>query len=404
MPLIMRFVLLNANERKEQMDSVLIDLPVLQADGRLYRDLMQNVIFSQLPNPCQTCHAADLLELPNGDLLCCWFAGQKGEGYSDVNIWLSRLNAGTSRWSEPMQVSDDKERSEQNPSLFLAPDGKVWCVYTSFQSKTHELAPHCNLQYTSRIVCKKSLDGGYTWNAAETLFEGPGAFCRQKIQVLKTGRWVFGNWLCFDDDTRNGSDISVLRISDDEGHTWKTVEVPDSRGCVHMNVVELETGRLLGFFRSRGADRIYRAESLDNGDTWSAPVPTELPNNNAGISAIRLSNGNIAIAYDSCCFADDRQISHWPKQRAPLAVALTDNDGVSFDYRRIVDMGNGFFGRNNGAANYRCEYPVLLESNDHQHIYLAYTWNNRRAIRVMKISEQWIRSETDKDEGLKTVY
>ena len=386
------------------MERVMIDLPVLQADGRLYRDLSQDIIFAQLPNPCQSCHAADLLELPNGDLLCCWFAGQKGEGYSDVNVWMSRLNAGSSQWTPPIQVSDDKERSEQNPSLFLASNGEIWCVYTSFQSKVHELAPHCNLQYTSRIVCKKSLDGGYTWGTVQTLFEGPGAFCRQKIQVLKNGRWVFGNWLCFDDDTRNGSDISVLRISDDEGHTWRTVEVPDSRGCVHMNVVEREAGHLIGFFRSRGADRIYRAESFDYGDTWSAPAVTELPNNNAGISAIPLSSGSIAIAYDSCSFADDRLNSRWPKQRAPLAVALTDNNGESFDYRRIVDAGNGFFGCKNGASNDRCEYPVILESRDRQRIYLAYTWNNRRAIRVMEISEKWIRGETEKMEGLKTVY
>lgn len=386
------------------MDRMMIDLPVPQVDGRLYRDLTQDVIFAQLPNPCQTCHAADLLELPNGDLLCCWFAGQKGEGYSDVNIWMSRLNAGSSQWTPPIQVSDDKERSEQNPSLFLASDDEIWCVYTSFQSKVHELAPHCNLQYTSRIVCKKSTDGGYTWGKVQTLFEGPGAFCRQKIQVLKNGRWVFGNWLCFDDDTRNGSDISVLRISDDKGHTWKTVEVPGSRGCVHMNVVEREEGHLIGFFRSRSADRIYRAESFDFGDTWSVPTATELPNNNAGISVIPLLSGNIAIAYDSCCFADDRQESRWPKQRAPLAVALTDNNGESFDYRRIVDTGNGFFGRKNGVSNDRCEYPVLLESRDKQHIYLAYTWNNRKAIRVMEISEEWIRGAAEKAEGLKTVY
>ncbi len=337
------------------MDRMMIDLPVPQVDGRLYRDLTQDVIFAQLPNPCQTCHAADLLELPNGDLLCCWFAGQKGEGYSDVNIWMSRLNAGSSQWTPPIQVSDDKERSEQNPSLFLASDDEIWCVYTSFQSKVHELAPHCNLQYTSRIVCKKSTDGGYTWGKVQTLFEGPGAFCRQKIQVLKNGRWVFGNWLCFDDDTRNGSDISVLRISDDKGHTWKTVEVPGSRGCVHMNVVEREEGHLIGFFRSRSADRIYRAESFDYGDTWSTPT-------------------------------------------------ATDNNGESFDYRRIVDTGNGFFGRKNGVSNDRCEYPVLLESRDKQHIYLAYTWNNRKAIRVMEISEEWIRGAAEKAEGLKTVY
>ncbi|MGN0746479.1 MAG: exo-alpha-sialidase [Aristaeellaceae bacterium] len=380
-----------------------IELPLPQADGRLYHDPATDTVFAQLPNPCSYCHAADLLELPCGDLLCCWFAGQKGEGYSDVSVYLSRLDAGSSQWSEPIRVSDDMTRSEQNPSLFLAPDGAVWCVYPSFQSKVHELAAHCNLQYTSRIVCKKSLDGGRTWGETELLFDGPGAFCRQKIQVLRSGRWIFGNWLCFDDDTRNGSDVTVLRISDDEGCTWRTVEVPDSRGCVHVNVVEREAGKLIGFFRSRGADRIYMARSEDDGSTWTRPEPTELPNNNAGISAIGLRSGSIAVAYDSCSFSEDRLCSRWPRQRAPLAVALTDSEGRSFDFRRMVDMGGGYFGRRNGSASCRCEYPVLLESRDGQHIYLAYTWNNRRAIRFMVISEGWIRGAVDKDEGLITI-
>lgn len=386
------------------MNRSVIETTSLQVDGKLYHSTDADMVFAQLPNACSYCHAADLLELPNGDLLCCWFAGQKGEGYSDVSIWLSRLNADSSQWSEPIQLSNDTERSEQNPSLFLAPDDTIWCVFPSFQSKTKELAAHCNLQYTSRIVCKKSFDNGYTWGETKILFDGPGAFCRPKIQVLQNGRWIFSNWLCFDDGTHNGSDISVLRISDDAGKTWNTVTIPQSQGCVHMNVVEREHGHLLGFFRSRSADHIYLAHSFDNGSTWSVPEATELPNNNAGLSAIGLTSGHIAIAYNSCSFANDRTQTLWPRQRAPLSVALSDNDGTSFDFRRIVDAGAGFFGRKNGASNPRCEYPVLLESNDKQHIYLAYTWNNRQAIRFVVLSESWIRGNINLDEGLKTTY
>ena len=67
---------------------------------------------------------------------------------------------------------------------------------------------------------------------------------------------------------------------------------------VHANVVELEPGRLAAFMRSRAADFIYRSESTDNGDSWSDPVPTSLPNNNSSISALKLRSGRVAIAYN----------------------------------------------------------------------------------------------------------
>ena len=55
-----------------------------------------------LPNPCNNCHAADLLELPNGDILCCWFAGTR-EGNADISIMMSRLKAGEAEWSQPVK-------------------------------------------------------------------------------------------------------------------------------------------------------------------------------------------------------------------------------------------------------------------------------------------------------------
>ena len=70
-----------------------IDLPLLGDDGRLYRNHLSETVEALIPNPFDSCHAADLLELPNGDLLCCWFAGSN-EGNADISIVLSRLNKG----------------------------------------------------------------------------------------------------------------------------------------------------------------------------------------------------------------------------------------------------------------------------------------------------------------------
>ena len=51
----------------------IIDLPTLGDDGKLYRDTAVDMVESLIPNLWKSCHAPDLLELENGDLLCCWF-------------------------------------------------------------------------------------------------------------------------------------------------------------------------------------------------------------------------------------------------------------------------------------------------------------------------------------------
>jgi predicted neuraminidase len=75
-------------------------------------------------------HAPSLTLLPGGDLLCAWFAGS-AEGAGDVSIGLARLSAGASRWHEPRFVTESRDRSEQNPSLFLTPEGELWLLFTS---------------------------------------------------------------------------------------------------------------------------------------------------------------------------------------------------------------------------------------------------------------------------------
>ena len=217
-----------------------------------------------IPNPYNSCHAADLLELPNGDY---FVAGLQvlTKGNADISIAVSRLKAGESTWTQPVIVSDDPERSEQNPSLFLTPSGEVWIMYTAQVSRNARPDSKFNLQYTAEIRRKISTDNGETWGKQKRCLQSRDTFCRQKIQILKSGRWIFGNWMCFNDDTHNGSDITVIQISDDEGQTWRPVEVPDSRGKVHCNIIEMSEGKLTALFRSRSADHIYIAFSNDKG-------------------------------------------------------------------------------------------------------------------------------------------
>lgn len=357
----------------------------LTPDGTMYvNDDMGTVEAMIPPGAYATAHAPALLELENGDMLCAWFAGSF-EGSKDISIVCARKDKDADHWDAPVAVSYDKERSEQNPSLFAGPDGAVWCMYTA---QLDRVEGKDNMQFTSIIRCQKSFDGGRTWGEAEVIFPEEGSFCRQPIQVLASGRWIFGNWICTDSENGLEGDPTAFRISDDQGKSWKLVEMPESNGAVHANVVELEPGRLIALMRSRFADHVYISHSEDNGDSWTKPVPTVLPNNNSSISALKLQSGRLAIAYNPTHTPNPvyGKVA-WPGLRCPVAVALSEDGGETFPLVRCMERGEGYTGDENTTNNKQYEYPYLMQSRDGR-LHLAYAYKNRIGVKYVSFTEQ----------------
>lgn len=357
----------------------------LTPDGTIYiNDKMGTVEAELSPAGYKSSHAPALLELENGDILCAWFAGTF-EGSADVSIICARLPKGADKWEEPVPVSCDPERSEQNPSLFAGPDGAVWAMYTAQKDR---VAGKDNMQFTSQVRCQKSFDGGKTWGDYETVFPEEGTFARQPIQILSNGRWIFGNWLCRESPDGLANDPSAFQISDDQGKTWRQVMMPGSNGRVHPNVVELEPGHLAAFMRSREADFIYRSDSFDNGDSWSEPVPTALPNNNSSISAIKLKSGRIAIAYNHASAPEAvKNGSAWPGLRCPVAVALSEDGGKTWPLIRNMELGEGYIGDENKSNNRQYEYPYLMQARDGM-LHLAFAYHDRESVKWMTFREE----------------
>lgn len=369
----------------------------LTLDGRIYvNDDMGTWEAMIPPGSYATAHAPALLELENGDMLCAWFAGSF-EGSKDISIVCARKEKDADHWEEPIPVSYDKERSEQNPSLFAGPDGAVWCMYTA---QLDRVEGKDNMQFTSIIRCQKSWDGGRSWKEAEVIFPQEGSFCRQPIQVLSNGRWIFGNWICTDSVNGLEGDPTAFRISDDQGKTWKLVEMPESNGAVHANVVELEPGKLICLLRSRFADHVYISHSEDNGDTWTKPAPTVLPNNNSSISALKLQSSRIAIAYNPTHTPEPvyGKVA-WPGLRCPVAVALSEDGGKTFPMIRNMERGEGFIGDENMTNNKQYEYPYLMQSRDGR-LHLAYAYKNRIGVKYVSFTEEDVMGAKRETVGL----
>ena len=101
---------------------------------------------------------------------------------------------------------------------------------------------------TLPACCAESpTDGGRTWGPTHTLIpetDAGGVFVRQPITVLPSGRLLLPVFHCVRVPGRKwvgDRDYSGVLISDD-GETWREVLVPDSIGCVHMNIGRLSNG------------------------------------------------------------------------------------------------------------------------------------------------------------------
>lgn len=243
---------------------------------------LSGVSQAYLPTSQAENHASFLTWLDEDTLACVWFAGSR-EARPDASIYFSQLKISSGQWSDPIKVSDDDTRSEQNPVLSVLPDGRLWLLYT---------AQEMGAQDTAIIKQQFSDNCGATWSRPEIFDAPPQTFLRQPMLIIDD-EWILPIFICTILPGRawhGDADVSAVLVSKDQGQTWDYQEVPNSTGAVHMNIVR-GAKNLVGLYRSRWADYVYRSQFDASTGTWSEPAPTPLPNNNSSIQAI---DGEIA--------------------------------------------------------------------------------------------------------------
>ena len=322
--------------------------------------------YAFLPPPSGGNHAATIESLPDGTLAVAWFTG--GEGQPNCSIALSLLPPNGTSWSPGRVVSRRTNYSNQNPVLYYDDVAAALYLY-----HTSQATGSGGGEETSQIWRTASLDGGLSWQPAAPFFTLPGAFTRNRIIPLRTGGLLFP---CYNSSPGTLQDYSFMLRSDAARATWSQISMPQSFDLIQPSVVRVQDF-LRAWLRDEHSVAIYYSDSLDEGLTWTLPARSWLPNDNAGIEALLLRDGTLAMVYDN--------VTGDGLPRSPLAISLSTDGGFSWPraLSRILQAAD-----DNSTAVGEYSYPSLLQSADGA-IHVVYTYDHL-TIKYMRFPQSWV--------------
>lgn len=311
-------------------------------------NIKKEFIYEKIEN-IPECHASTVLPLPDGRVMCAWFAGEH-EKNDNVRIWFSIRDGG--KWSVPAKIPSEENVPHWNPVLDLKNDGTVRVYF----KKGKEIKDWVTWFSDTK-------DCGKTWTQAKELVpdDNSGGRGPVKNKCIRTAEGLLlapassektKNWRCFID------------VSRDDGNTWTRcdfiIRPRKNFGLAKMIQPTLwqdDEGVVHALMRT-DKGRIYKSSSVDGGIHWSKAERTELPNNNSGIDCVRVPDGRVFLVYNPVA-------ENWG-DRSPLELAVSSDNGKSFSTVAVLENDEG------GEFS----YPSITFYNNR--LFIAYTYNRRQ--------------------------
>lgn len=353
-------------------------------------------------------HSSSVVELPNGDLLCCWFEGSGERTANDVQIKGARLQKGQSRWSEPFVMADTPRNPDCNPVLFLDSKNRLhltWVVVVANRWQTSLLKTRISSDYLNDgppkwdwqdvILLKpgdefvETLEKGFKeldpvcsiWSEYAVQYERMiveaakdpekrevGWMGRIQPLILEKGRILLPLY-------SDGYNVSLVAISNDNGDTWTPSLPIVGRGNIQPALLQKQDGTIVAYMRNNGdkPERIIFSSSDDNGYTWSVSKKTDIPNPGSSVEVISLNDGHWLMVYNDL-----------EEGRNRLAVSLSDDEGASWKWMRYLEYepkGKGSF-----------SYPTAIQTRDGQ-VHITYSCHvpNGKSIKHVSFLPSWVK-------------
>ncbi len=264
-----------------------------------------------------------LIQAPNGDLLCTWLSGTDNEPSTDNCVLIARSADKGTTWTEPDILIPAGEMAGAVTSLHTTTDGRIILFGAHWPSRE---------QYTVwHFFRQESRDSGHTWSPpVPVVLHENHAFISCPIQ-LSNGEFLFPASFFekrpqpFPGPARKlaqaATEEEALAIppspGEQDGGKFSThlhgcsVFIAGNEnaaplteygkignrplGLLEPTCIQLKDGRIVMLMRAEFGGYLWRADSLDNGRTWSTAWQTDIPNPSSLAHLIRLNDGGIAL-------------------------------------------------------------------------------------------------------------
>ncbi len=246
---------------------------------------------------------------------------RSGHDHGVCRIWSKESEDDGRTWNRPRMLVDvaEGDMNVQAPALLRTRAGKHLLI---------SLRAHPESK-SSTMCLFESADAGETflprtklWNRSEGQRLQGGT---SSLLELKSGRLLLPYHGGTGDQFRQKNSAWCL-YSDDGGKSWKQTDPIDlpKRGAMEASVAQLEDGSLLMSLRTQlGGPFISR--SIDNGETWAAPVFSGLEGGESGTCLRCLPGSKDVVMFFNN--SDFNEKHHHFGERTPLTCARSADQG-----------------------------------------------------------------------------
>ena len=312
---------------------------------------------------------------PKGRIFLSWVGGGTREPHIENYGVLNYSDDNGKTWNQLFVIPSSPERRVHtvDPQLWIAPDGRLhlfWAqndIYPVGEGPdgfTVEGWVFCDCVHAQWQVICDNPDAPVPCFGAP-VYAGPG-FLRNRPIALPTGRILY----CSYDQT---CDRYAYSISDDGGRTLvhrygsKKLPVQHDESMAYL----MKDGRVRMMARTM-TGWVAECYSADNGETWDDEArPTDIVNANTRFYIGRTPSGRILMV------GNDSPATN----RTDMAVYLSDDDGITFPYKRIIDRRAWI------------SYPDADYHNGHIYITYDADRNSLREILLLECTEEEIMDE-----------
>ncbi|MFN7923112.1 MAG: sialidase family protein [Bryobacteraceae bacterium] len=344
-------------------------------------------------------HSSAIVELPNGDLFTVWYRGSGERTADDVAIYCARKPKGSKQWLERQVIADTPGFPDCNPTVFVDSKKRLWLLWPVILA---------NEWHTALMKYKIASDYGKgrelpKWEVSEDMLFVPRNFAAKSLEAIEANRGWFKpglanqlverakdkyfsrlGWMTRAHPVEltggrilvplysDGYDFSLMAITDDFGKTWSTSEPLVSNGGIQPAIARKKDGTLVAYMRDNGPPpkRLHVSESKDNGVTWSAVRDSEIPNPGSGAEVITLRDGRWVLIYNDT-----------EKGRHSLAVAMSDDEGASWKWKRHLELKQGS----------SFHYPTIVQGKDGSlHASYSHFTPEGKSIKHAHFNTEWI--------------